>query len=279
MMQAVRVGAATHTRQHDVGRIREALCVVLSFLSDLSLSDVQVTRTDAAGPTTSVDREINRILHGILPRADEGWLSEESTDDLKRLGFRRVWIVDPLDGTCEFLSGIPEWCVSVALVEDQRAVAGGVLNPSTGELFLGSEETGLTVENMGPNRNAAAPLENSSLLVSRNEHAAGRWRNLNAIPFKVVPLGSVAYRMARVAAGYAGATCTFLPRHEWDVAGGAALIQAARGRVSTLDGAPLSFNRVKPLFNHLVAFSSSCNTDISALLPEGSHRAFSTFPY
>jgi myo-inositol-1(or 4)-monophosphatase len=279
MMQALHVSAATLTRQDDLRRIREALCVVLRFLSELSLRDVQVTRTDHLGPTTSVDHEINRILHGILPQPHEGWLSEESTDDLKRLGFKRVWIVDPLDGTCEFLAGIPEWCVSVALVEDQRAVAGGVLNPSTGELFLGSEETGLTVENMGPNRNAAAPLENSSLLVSRNEHAAGRWRNLNAIPFKVVPLGSVAYRMARVAAGYAGATCTFLPRHEWDVAGGAALIQAARGRVSTLDGAPLFFNRVKPLFNHLVAFSSSCNTDISALLPEGSHRAFSTFPY
>ena len=74
---------------------------------------------------TQVDRKVSDQLRHILQRQGEGWLSEEDVDDQARLGRQIVWIVDPLDGTREFVDGIPEWCISIGLVVDGMAVAGG----------------------------------------------------------------------------------------------------------------------------------------------------------
>src|ERR1700740_1017168 len=76
-------------------------------------------------PVTEADRAADAVLRKELLRDGEGWLSEESGDDFSRLQKSRVWVVDPLDGTREFVAGIPEYCISVALVEDGVPVAGG----------------------------------------------------------------------------------------------------------------------------------------------------------
>ncbi|MBL9077716.1 MAG: hypothetical protein JNL08_09440 [Planctomycetes bacterium] len=64
---------------------------------------------DGSSPVTAADREVDAALRALLPRGDDGWLSEESDDDPRRLGCRRVWIVDPLDGTRSFVAGRPEY--------------------------------------------------------------------------------------------------------------------------------------------------------------------------
>src|SRR5579862_9371988 len=94
-------------------------------------------------PVTEADRALDAVLRRELLRDGEGWLSEESVDDPARLERSRVWVVDPLDGTREFVKGIPEFCVSVAMVEDGRPIAGGICNPATNELFLGSLDAGV----------------------------------------------------------------------------------------------------------------------------------------
>src|ERR1700738_4373318 len=94
-------------------------------------------------PVTEADRAVDDILRKTLLRPGEGWLSEETVDDFTRLDKQRVWVVDPLDGTREFVQGIPEFCVSIAMVERGRPVAGGICNPATNEVFLGSIDAGL----------------------------------------------------------------------------------------------------------------------------------------
>jgi len=89
-------------------------------------------------PVTEADRAVDSALRKELLREDEGWLSEETVDDFSRLDKRMVWVVDPLDGTREFVAGIPEFCVSIAMVEDGRPIAGGIYNPATQETFIGS---------------------------------------------------------------------------------------------------------------------------------------------
>ncbi len=97
---------------------------------------------------TAADKAVNQLRRETLPEQDDGWLSVETADDLSRLRRGRVWIVDLLDGTKEFLAGIPEWCVSIGLVEDGKTVAGGVLSPSTGEMIVGSIQTGVVTRGL-----------------------------------------------------------------------------------------------------------------------------------
>src|SRR5580693_9696265 len=91
-------------------------------------------------PVTEADRALDAVLRKELLREGEGWLSEESVDDPIRLQRSSVWVVDPLDGTREFVAGIPEFCVSIGYVEHGCPVAGGICNPATNEIFLGSVE-------------------------------------------------------------------------------------------------------------------------------------------
>ena len=90
-------------------------------------------------PVTSADLAVNRILRDSLSAAypHDGWLSEETPDSSDRLNKKRVWIVDPIDGTRSFVRGLPEFCLSVALVDQGFPTVAAIYNPSTGEFFFG----------------------------------------------------------------------------------------------------------------------------------------------
>ncbi len=244
------------TRDDDLDRIRRALAAAREALCGFTSGDVDVTWKDGArrdNPLTEADLAVNRVLRDRLPRPGEGWLSEETADDRDRLARSRVWIVDPIDGTKEFVAGIPEWCVSVGLVEDGRAVAGGILNPATGETVLGSLETGVTLDGARVRVTAAATLDGALVLGSRSEAKRGEWDRFDGSPFRVRNVGSVAYKLALVAAGKADATWTLVPKHEWDVAAGVALVHAAGGVVTDPQGGEIRFNTARPTLRGLAA--------------------------
>jgi fructose-1,6-bisphosphatase/inositol monophosphatase family enzyme len=103
LMNASYSKATVLARRTYLLRIEEALLEVASFIARADLEQVRVSWS-GSHPTSSLDREINEILRKRVPRGSEGWLSEESQDDLRRLGSDRVWVVDPLDGTREFVT-------------------------------------------------------------------------------------------------------------------------------------------------------------------------------
>src|SRR5882724_9224057 len=125
-------------------RIQSALEASRTVFSRFTSGAIQAKYKAGHDPVTEVDRSVDALLRKELLRDGEGWLSEESVDDFTRLQKTRVWVVDPLDGTREFVAGIPEFCVSVAMVENGIPVAGGICNPATNETFIGSLETGVT---------------------------------------------------------------------------------------------------------------------------------------
>lgn len=260
-------------RRDDLKRIAAALAAAADVLRGYSPSTVAVETKGAGGPVTEADRAVNRLLFKMLPRDGEGWLSEETTDDHARLRWHRVWEVDPLDGTGEFLAGVPEWCVSIGLVEGGVPVAGGILNPITGETFLGSSETGVTLNGKPAGGRPVPDLKTALVLASRSEVKRGDWDHFRDVPFRVCPMGSVAYKLARVAAGLADATWTFFPKHEWDVAGGVALVRAAGGVVKTLEGLAPEFNRPQPRLDGLMAFSAESHPLFERLGKEWWRRA------
>ena len=251
----------------NLDRIHEALKAAIRAISPFVPGAVKADQKPRGrGPVTAADRAADRVLREVLLREGEGWLSEESTDDLSRLEKQRVWVVDPLDGTHEFVAGIPEWCVSVGLVESSRVVAGGITNPATGETFLGSLESGLTYNGKPVRASVRTTLEGAVVLASRSEVRRGEWEVFRNSPIAIRPTGSVAYKLALVAAGLADATWTLVPKHEWDVAAGVALVQAAGGFAECLDKSTPTFNNRSPVFSGLVAGGLALREQIRALI-------------
>src|SRR5262245_36083126 len=102
---------------------------------DLAKQGFEVQTNKDRSPVTTADFEVNRILHEMQERhfPDDGWLSEASPDDQARLNKARVWVVDPIAGTKAYVNKLPEYCISVGLVEAGMPVLAAILNPPTDE--------------------------------------------------------------------------------------------------------------------------------------------------
>jgi len=241
-------------RASDLARIRDGLLAAAEAVRPFTPGDIAFeTKEERGDPVTAADHAANAVLREILPQQGEGWLSEESVDDATRIGRGRVWVVDPIDGTREFIEGIPEWCVSIGLLEGDIPVAGGIYNPATDELVLGALETGITVNGAAACVTEPGGGEAVTVLASRSEIKRGEWEGFGDAEVVVRPCGSVAYKLGLVAAGLADATWTLVPKSEWDVAAGCALVRAAGGVVTLVDGAEPRFNKAEPTFPNFVA--------------------------
>ena len=254
------------SRSDDLARVADALAAAAEVLERFTPGEVEAELKDGGDPLTAADTAVNDVLAEALRGGNEGWLSEESTDGGGRLNRRRVWVVDPIDGTREFIDGIPEWCVSVGLVEDGVPVAGGVLSPPNGHLIIGSDETGVVCNGAPAQTTATTDLRGALVLASRSEVKRGEWERFFATPIAVRNMGSVAYKLSLVGAGLADATWTLVPKNEWDVAGGAALVRAGGGRVFGIDGADVVFNRADPLMDGFIAVASGLCDQVMDLL-------------
>ncbi|MBV8890974.1 MAG: 3'(2'),5'-bisphosphate nucleotidase CysQ [Acidobacteria bacterium] len=255
------------TRSGDIlARIGAALQAGRDVLASFTPGAIEAEYKVGHDPVTEADRAVDAVLRTNLLREDEGWLSEESVDDFTRLDKRRVWVVDPLDGTREFVLGIPEFCVSIALVENGKPVAGGICNPATNEIFIGSLDSGVCYNGVPAKVSQKTTLNGALLLASRSEVKRGEWQAFNSGPFRIQAMGSVAYKLARVACGLADLTFTLTPKHEWDVAAGAALVLSGGGFVQSLEGAELVCNRQNPLLPGLIACGPRMSAELITLL-------------
>lgn len=203
-------------------------------------------------PVTEADRATERLLVERLAkeRPDDSIVTEE-TLSAERGDGRRRWIIDPLDGTNNFAHGVPHFCVSVALVDGEEAVLGGILDPMRGELFLAKRGGGATLNGAPCRVSAASPLIRS-LLATGFAYDRNDTPENNVEPFArlilaiqdIRRMGSAALDLAYVACGrYDG----FWEYHlkPWDTAAGTLLVTEAGGRVT--DGAGRPFARGGPL--------------------------------
>ena len=257
----------TEAAQRDyLARIDTALTAAASVATQFTSGTFEVKDNGGRDVVTAVDRAVSDQLRRTLLMPGEGWLSEEDLDDRSRLSREVVWIVDPLDGTREFVDGIPEWCISIGLVVEGVAVAGGVCNPATGEFFLGSLDLGVTYNHRPVKAAPKANLDGALVLASRQEYSRGEWARFEGMQFSIRPTGSVAYKLALVSAGLADATWTLSPKHEWDVAAGVALVDSAGGRVGCIHDADFRFNQHETRLPGLVASAKGIWTEIVQLL-------------
>jgi len=245
--------SSAHPLQEHLAHLEAALAEAGALLAHHARGDRAYRLKGHEDPVTAADHEVDALLRTRLPRAGEGWLSEETLDDPRRLGCRRTWVVDPLDGTRDFVAGRSEYAISVGLVEDGVPVLGGVCNPGAGFTAVGGPGLGIRVQGSPALAWRECAAADVRVLTSRSEWKRGEWRRFERPGLCLLPVGSVAYKMALVAAGLADATWTLVPKNEWDVAGGTALVRAAGGEVWRPDGGELRFNRAHTRFPCLAA--------------------------
>jgi myo-inositol-1(or 4)-monophosphatase len=188
-------------------------------------------------PVCAVDLEVDALLRARLSAIDPdaGWLSEETVDDKARLSCRRLWVVDPIDGTRDYIRRRIGWCVSIALVEDGRPVIAVLDAPARDERWT-------AVAGQGAWRNGAR------LTVGNRTQLAGARAPTDSLPREdrdlvvVAKPNSIALRIAMVAADEADLLATLRWGSEWDVAAAVLVAAEAGAAVSDAFGQPLAFN-------------------------------------
>ncbi|MFM6852822.1 MAG: 3'(2'),5'-bisphosphate nucleotidase CysQ [Sphingopyxis sp.] len=179
------------------------------------------------------DRRLKAMLGAIDPQA--GWLSEETADNAARLACDRIWCVDPIDGTRDFLRGRDGWAVSIALIDRGQPVFGVLYAPARDELWVAQRGGGASCN--GANIGAG----NRTMLAGARVPAMA----LPAVDQDLTMVhqpNSIALRMAMVADDAADLVATLRWGFEWDIAAAALIVDEAGGRVSDAFGQPLEFN-------------------------------------
>jgi myo-inositol-1(or 4)-monophosphatase len=225
-------------------------------------------------PVTAADLEADQAIKKLLrdPFPTYGWLSEETVDNEDRLKCRRVWIVDPLDGTKEFINGIPEFAVAIALIEDGVPVLGVTYNPIRREMYWSARGVGCHLNTRPVKVTRTRTLKRATVLASRSETARGEWQSFQGM-LKVSPTGSVAYKLAMVAAGQGDATFTRSPKSEWDIASGAALVAEAGGTITDIKGRALRFNQRNVKLEGLVADNRILHAALMKVAPHPARKS------
>lgn len=204
-------------------------------------------------PVTSADLEANRIIRESISRSfpGDGWLSEEDQDNAQRLSLSRVWVVDPIDGTREFIEGVPQFAVSIAFVVDGVPKVSVVFNPAKNRLYKAAAEQGAFLNDEAIRVTPRHDIDGARLLVSRSEPQKKFQVFVDRCDIK--PVGSIAYRLAKVAGGDGDATITFRTIHEWDICAGVLMVLEAGGNVVDGAGAGMMFNRQLPKHRGVIA--------------------------
>jgi len=218
------------------------------IVRELYQDDSRVTYKGDGTPVTRADKETNRFLQVELKHLfpEAGWLSEESVDDRKRLDCDDVWVVDPLDGSEEYVRRNPEFAISVGLVHHGNVALGGVVNPVTSQGGVGRIGGEYFFWGMTPAKSRVAEtLSDATATVSRTEVEDGSVVSYLKLVGTTYPVGSVAYKLMRVAAGVEDLTFSVQPKSEWDICGGVALLAATDKVYSRFDGNPVKFNQMR----------------------------------
>jgi 3'(2'), 5'-bisphosphate nucleotidase len=208
---------------------------------------------ECSSPVTEADHAANRVIVAELAETFPGdaILSEETRDSRERLGAERLWVVDPLDGTKEFLAQNGEFSIMIGLAVEGRAVLGVVYCPATDTLYAAAAGMGAWVEQGGERRALQcrpAPGARPRLVGSRSHPDALLLRMQEALGITdVLPCGSVGVKCARIAEGERDLYVHPVPYlKEWDTCAPEVVLREAGGTVTDCTGEPLRYNKAEP---------------------------------
>ena len=224
---------------------KEAGSIILQYYQ----SKYETRNKSYHNPVTSADHAADTFLKnkltGLYP--NYGWLSEETVDSRERLNNSLTWVVDPLDGTKEFIEGIPHFVVSIALVKNGEPVIGVLYNPISEELFTATKGGGAFLNGKKLSCSKEKVFKNMVILNSRSETRNGLWKSFSNDFYEQRAIGSVAYKLGLTSAAQADIFASLRPKNEWDICAGHCILREAGGEMVTLEGDPVTYNNEKTL--------------------------------
>lgn len=233
-----------------VSAAREAGALAMTYFG------AEYAKWDKGGnnPVTDADVAVDQFLRQRMQAfaPDYGWLSEETADDKSRHSARRVWVVDPIDGTRAFIRGQPHFAVSIALLEADRPISAVIYNPATDELFEASEQGPALLNGAKVQVSAKAELQDARMLAAKGLFQHKRWTS----PWpdmQVESRNSIAYQVALTAAGHFDGCMNLWGAYDWDLAAADLILRKAGGHITDHTGAALRFNRQTPRHPSIVA--------------------------
>jgi len=220
-------------------------------------------------PVTDADHAAEAIivagLRALTPDRPVVAEEEMAAGRVPTLDGGPFWLVDPLDGTKEFIQHIPEFCVCIALVEDGTPVVAVEYNPAADRLYVAARGAGTTMNGTRVRVSATRDVAQAVVLASRSEDKRGEWDAFKP-HCRVTLTGSVAFKLAELASGHGDATFTLTPKNEWDICAGTLLVQEAGGTVTGLAGEPLVFNQPSPLRPGMIASNGVLHDGLRTLI-------------
>ncbi len=201
--------------------------IVMSYYK----TNLDIEHKSPNNPVTEADLEANAHIQNILTSKypNFGWLSEETKDSLDRLTKEYVWIIDPIDGTKEFIEGIPNFSISIGLVKNNNPIIGVLYNPATKELFYASKNNGSYYNQELCNCSNLNDISKIKIVISRSEIKAGLWDKYNFKSENKFEIGSVAYKLGLISANKYDFFATLKPKNEWDICAGHIILEEAGG--------------------------------------------------
>ncbi len=225
-----------------IAATQEAAALAFTSWRDGAVPDTKVWDKSKNNPVSDIDMEVDALLterlRGILPEA--AWLSEETVDDPARLDARLLWLVDPIDGTRDYVHGRSGWCVSVALVADGQPVFAVMAAPAQSKLWVAASGEGVTC-----NGERLAGSIRQDFTGSRVP--ADDLPKLDDDLVTVTKPNSIAMRMTMVACDRADLVASLRWGNEWDIAAAHLVAQEAGAAVSDALGKPIVYNKREPL--------------------------------
>jgi len=217
-------------------------------------------------PVSEADIACNELLHQRLSGDGVAWLSEESLDDPSRLTARRVWVIDPIDGTRAYIAGLPDWTIATALVEDGRPVAAALYAPVSDELFTATAGGGAFYNGVAMAATDGESLDGASFGGPRGY--LDRMQKARPAIVATPRVHSLALRFARVAQGVLDAALASRNSNDWDLAAADLLVHEAGGLLTTISGQVLTYNQAVTAHDALVAAGRERHRRLIGLVQE-----------
>jgi myo-inositol-1(or 4)-monophosphatase len=228
----------------DLSLLKAAILDAGAVALRMRTGGLKVEHKPGGSPVTNADRAVDDMLAAHLrsARPGYGWLSEESPDTLERLQRRRVFMIDPIDGTSAYIKGKDWWSLCGAVVEDGRPIAGVVFAPALNEVYEAALGEGAQLNGRPIQVTRTCSLTGCAMLGDAKMFAHPSWPR----PWPDMAIeqrNSVAYRMALVAAGAFDACVAMAPKNDWDIAAADLIAHEAGARVTDHLNRAFIYNR------------------------------------